>query len=204
MLKSFSYIFFKRVFDITFSIIILFTFSPIFFIVSFLVKVSSPGPVFYKGVRVGRYRKPFRIFKFRSMYRNSDIFAGSTSKNDPRITKIGKFLRRYKIDELPQFVNVLRGEMSVVGPRPELKKYTDQYKGDELLILNAKPGITDFASLNFSNLNDLIDDVNPDLSYEKNILKSKNLLRIKYVKNSSFFVDIKLIILTILKVVFKQ
>lgn len=204
MVKSFSYIISKRVFDIIFSIIFLLLLSPILLIISFLVKISSEGPIFFKGVRTGKLGKSFYIFKFRSMYVGSENFAGSTSKNDLRITKIGKFIRRYKIDEFPQFVNVLKGDMSIVGPRPELIKYTDQYKNEELLILEVKPGITDLASLSFSNLNDLIDDVNPDLSYENKILKSKNLLRIKYVKNASFWGDIKLIILTIYKLTFKS
>jgi lipopolysaccharide/colanic/teichoic acid biosynthesis glycosyltransferase len=133
------------------------------------------------------------------MYLGSEKMAGSTSRNDSRITTVGKFIRKYKIDELPQLINIFKGEMSFVGPRPELKKYTDQYKGDELLILKVKPGITDFSSIKFSNLNDLIDDDNPDSNFEKNILASKNILRIKYVKTATFFGDIKLIFLTILK-----
>ena len=133
------------------------------------------------------------------MYVGSEMMAGSTSRNDPRITIIGKFLRKYKFDELPQLINVFNGEMSFVGPRPELKKYTDQYHGEELLILKVKPGITDLSSIKFSNLNALIDDDNPDKFFEENILAIKNTLRIEYVKNATFFGDLRLLILTIHK-----
>jgi lipopolysaccharide/colanic/teichoic acid biosynthesis glycosyltransferase len=195
------YLISKRVFDILFSSICLIALSPFFLIFSILVKLNSTGPILFKGVRIGKHGVPFNIYKFRSMYVGSEMMAGSTSRNDSRITTIGKLIRKYKIDELPQLINVFKGEMSFVGPRPELKKYTDQYKGDELLILKVKPGITDLSSIKFSNLNDLIDDDNPDSSFEKNILASKNLLRIEYAKTATFFGDIKLIFLTILKLI---
>ena len=195
------YLISKRVFDILFSSICLIALSPFFLIFSILVKLNSTGPILFKGVRIGKHGVPFNIYKFRSMYVGSEMMAGSTSRNDSRITTIGKLIRKYKIDELPQLINVFKGEMSFVGPRPELKKYTDQYKGDELLILKVKPGITDLSSIKFSNLNDLIEDDNPDSSFEKNILASKNLLRIEYAKTATFFGDIKLIFLTILKLI---
>ena len=204
MVKSYSYLIPKRIFDIIFSIVGLLILSPIFIIVSLLVKYTSKGPIFFKGRRTGMNGKPFDIYKFRSMYVGSENMAGSTSRNDSRITKVGKFLRKYKIDEIPQLINVFLGEMSIVGPRPELKKYTDKYQGEELLILEVRPGITDLSSIKFSNLNDLIDDAEPDSSFEKNILKSKNSLRIKYVKTSTFFGDINLIILTIFKLILKR
>ena len=199
MVKPYTYLISKRVFDILFSSIGLIALSPFFLVFSILVKLNSTGPILFKGVRIGKNGVPFNIYKFRSMYVGSEMMAGSTSRNDFRITTIGKFIRKYKIDELPQLINVFKGEMSFVGPRPELKKYTDQYKGDELLILQVKPGITDLSSIKFSNLNDLIDDDNPDSSFEKNILASKNLLRIEYARTATFFGDIKLIFLTILK-----
>lgn len=199
MLKSYTYLISKRVFDIFFSSFGLIVLSPLYLVISILVKIDSTGPILFKGIRTGMHGIPFSIYKFRSMYVGSEIMAGSTSRNDFRITKIGKFIRKYKIDELPQLINVFKGEMSFVGPRPELKKYTDQYQADELLILNVKPGITDLSSIKFSNLNDLIDDDNPDKSFEKNILASKNLLRIEYAKTATFFGDTKLIFLTILK-----
>lgn len=201
MVKPYMYLISKRVFDILFSSICLIALSPFFLIFSILVKLNSTGPILFKGVRIGKHGVPFNIYKFRSMYVGSEMMAGSTSRNDSRITTIGKLIRKYKIDELPQLINVFKGEMSFVGPRPELKKYTDQYKGDELLILKVKPGITDLSSIKFSNLNDLIDDDNPDSSFEKNILASKNLLRIEYAKTATFFGDIKLIFLTILKLI---
>jgi lipopolysaccharide/colanic/teichoic acid biosynthesis glycosyltransferase len=199
MFKPYTYLIAKRLFDIFFSSIGIIAFFPLFLVVSILVKFNSPGPILFKGLRTGKYGIPFNMYKFRSMYLGSEKMAGSTSRNDSRITTVGKFIRKYKIDELPQLINIFKGEMSFVGPRPELKKYTDQYKGDELLILKVKPGITDFSSIKFSNLNDLIDDDNPDSNFEKNILASKNILRIKYVKTATFFGDIKLIFLTILK-----
>ena len=195
------YLISKRVFDILFSSICLIALSPFFLIFSILVKLNSTGPILFKGVRIGKHGVPFNIYKFRSMYVGSEMMAGSTSRNDPRITIIGKFLRNYKFDELPQLINVFKGEMSFVGPRPELKKYTDQYQGEELLILKVKPGITDLSSIKFSNLNALIDDDNPDKFFEENILAIKNTLRIEYVKSATFFGDLRLLILTIFKLI---
>jgi len=203
-LEFYIYIITKRVFDIFFSLVGLVALSPLFILISILVKTTSSGPILFKGNRTGRNGIPFQIYKFRSMYVGSEMKAGTTSRNDPRITIIGKFIRKYKIDELPQLINVLRGEMSIVGPRPELKKYTDQYKGEELLILNVKPGITDLSSIKFSNLNELIDDDNPDSSFENNILESKNILRIEYVKKATFFFDLKLIFLTVVKLLWNR
>jgi lipopolysaccharide/colanic/teichoic acid biosynthesis glycosyltransferase len=131
----------------------------------------------------------------------ADKGAGTTSRNDPRVTAVGRFIRRYKLDELPQLLNVLVGDMSFVGPRPELPRYTDQYQGEELLILQVRPGITDYSSLKFSNLNDLIGDEDPDQAYEEKILAEKNRLRIQYVKDQSFWLDLSLILKTILRVV---
>tara|TARA_B100001287_G_scaffold256858_1_gene242034 strand:- start:209 stop:715 length:507 start_codon:yes stop_codon:yes gene_type:complete len=163
------------------------------------VKLSSPGKIFYLAPRVGLNGKSFRIIKFTTMRENSDKGPDTTSRNDQRVTNIGFFLRKYKLDELPQLFNILIGDMSFVGPRPELKKYTDLYKGDEKLILKVKPGLTDFSSIYFSNLNELIDDENPDKSFEEKILSKKNLLRVEYVKKQSFLLDIKLILKTLVK-----
>jgi len=193
------YNFFKRGFDFIFAIIGVIFFSPVLLIVSFLVKTSSPGPVFYRGIRTGRFGQQFKIFKFRSMLLGSDLKAYTTSRNDSRVTRVGKIIRRYKVDELPQLINVIKGEMSFVGPRPELPYYTDQYREDELLILSVRPGITDLSSIKFSNLNDLIDDDYPDKNFEKNILEEKNRLRIYYVKEQNFLLDIRLILKTILR-----
>ena len=197
------YTFIKRVTDIVFSLIAIILLSPVLLILAIAVKITSPGPIFYRGVRTGRFGRTFRIFKFRTMIVGADKGAGTTSKNDPRLTSIGKFVRKYKLDELPQFFNVLIGEMSMVGPRPELPRYTSQYVGDELLILQVKPGITDNSSIEFINFNDLIDDKDPDSSFEKNILSKKNYLRVQYAKNRSYFGDLYIIFATIYKVIIK-
>jgi lipopolysaccharide/colanic/teichoic acid biosynthesis glycosyltransferase len=197
MFKPYTYLLSKRLFDIIFSLIGLTFLAPLFFLISILVKSTSEGSILFKGVRSGKDGVPFNMYKFRSMYVGSEMMAGSTSKNDLRITSIGKFIRKYKIDELPQLINVIKGDMSFVGPRPELKKYTDLYHGEELLILKVKPGITDLSSIKFSNLNALIDDDDPDKFFEDNILFLKNRLRIEYVKKATFFEDLRLLLLTI-------
>jgi len=194
------YEFSKRVFDFSFAFIILIFIWPIFIIIAVAIKVSSPGPVLYRGLRIGLHGKPFYINKFRSMILGADKFSGTTSKNDSRVTPIGRVLRKNKLDELPQLINVLKGEMSFVGPRPELPRYTARYDKKELLILSVRPGITDFSSLYFSNLNELIEDEEPDNAFETKILMEKNRLRLKYVESRGFFVDITLIVKTILRV----
>jgi lipopolysaccharide/colanic/teichoic acid biosynthesis glycosyltransferase len=190
----------KRLFDIAISLIGLLFLSPLFLIIAILILIDSPGPVFYRGERTGQYGKRFRIFKFRSMVVDAEKGAGSTAQNDTRVTQIGHFIRRYKIDELPQLINVLIGEMSLVGPRPELPRYTDQYKGDELLILNVRPGITDYSSIRFIQLSDALGKEDPDRAYEENILQIKNRLRVQYVRDRNFYIDLRLLIKTITKI----
>lgn len=141
---------------------------------------------------------PFRIFKFRTMVMNAEAIGGpSTGKDDPRVTRVGRFLRRYKLDELPQLLNVLRGEMSIVGPRPEVPQYTALYEGDELLILTVRPGITDYASVEFAQLSEVLGSDDPDRMYEERVRPIKNALRVKYVKEQSLVVDLKIIALTV-------
>lgn len=164
-----------------------------------MIKLTSAGRVFYFGKRIGLNGRPFKIIKFRTMFDNSDKGPDTTSRNDYRITFVGRFLRKHKLDELPQLFNILFGDMSFVGPRPELKKYTDLYKDDEKLILTVKPGLTDISSIYFLNLNELIDDKNPDQSFEEKILPKKNLLRVEYVKKQSLLLDLKLILKTMMK-----
>lgn len=190
----------KHMFDIFFSIVGLLSVGPIMLSIAVAIKLSSPGPIFFKGLRTGLYGKEFYIYKFRSMVVGADKGAGTTSKNDPRITPIGRYIRKTKIDEFPQLLNVLKGEMSFVGPRPELPRYTSQYQGKERLILSVRPGITDYSSLYFSNLNELIGDEDPDTTFETKILAEKNRLRVMYVEQCSFFGDVMLIINTILRV----
>ncbi len=191
----------KRLFDIIFSFIGLLFLSPIFIVIAIIIKITSKGPIFYKGIRTGKNEKSFKQYKFRTMVKNAENLGGSTTAlNDPRITKIGKILRKYKIDELPQLFNVIKNEMSLVGPRPELKEHTDLYNNKEKKILSIKPGITDYASIKFSSLDKVVGDRNADKVYAEKIRAQKNQLRIKYIENHSFFRDIKIILKTILTI----
>src|SRR5262245_61693486 len=143
----------KRLFDLAASLVGLILFSPVLIVIAVAIKLTSGGPVFYRGVRTGRDGQPFRIFKFSSMVPNAEAMGGpSTAHNDPPFTKIGKFLRQYKLDELPQLFNILKGEMSVVGPRPQVEVYTKLYNEQEKKILTVRPGLTDYASIRFINL----------------------------------------------------
>lgn len=198
--------FLKRAFDIiasTFGLILLF---PIFLIISYLIKREDGGPIFYRGVRVGQHGKLFRIFKFRTMVVNAEKIGGpSTADDDPRITRIGKLIRKHKLDELPQLINVLKGEMSFVGPRPEVQQYVDMFTDQEKQILNVKPGITDWASLwNSDEGAVLAGSPDPEKTYMEKIRPTKIKLQIYYVKNKSFLNDLKIIFLTILAVLTKR
>ena len=184
----------KRFFDISICIISLPFLFPFIIIFAIIIKLSSPGPVFYRGLRTGLHGRTFRILKFRTMIINAEkIGGGTTALNDFRIFKFGKFLRRYKLDEIPQIINVIKGDMSIVGPRPELPQYTNQFKGEELLILSVRPGMTDYSSVKYFSLQEIVGSKNADQVFEENILQQKNKLRIKYVKEQNFFQDIKLI-----------
>ena len=189
--------FFKRFFDLFIAVILAFITFPILVITILFVKISSKGPVFYLGERTGLHGSKFYIFKIRTMIINAEKLGGpSTALNDSRLIYIGRFLRKYKLDELPQIYNIIKGDMSFVGPRPQVEMYTKLYKGDEHLILTVKPGLTDFATLEFLDMDaslgeDMVDDV-----YLKKIETKKNILRIKYVKERSFFVDLYLLFKT--------
>ncbi len=188
---------FKRLSDIILSFLILIITSPLFGLIAILIKLNSKGPVFYRGVRTGRFGKPFKIYKFRTMVDSAEKLGGpSTADNDPRNTKIGKPLRKYKLDELPQLINILCGEMSFVGPRPQVEKYTKLYSEEEKIILNVRPGMTDYATIHFINLDEILGNKNVDKVYKNNIEPEKNKLRIKYVKHHSLLVDFKIIIQT--------
>jgi len=192
----------KRGLDVVLSCIALLVSWPIFAVVALAVKTSSPGPVFYRGVRSGLYGKPFRIFKFRTMVVNAETLGGpTTGTNDQRVTRVGVILRRTKLDELPQLLNVLKGDMSLVGPRPEVLEYTEQYKGDEVCILSMRPGITDYASIEFADLDDRVGSLNPDQFFREHILPHKNALRVRYVKEWSLGSDLKILWLTFLRVI---
>ena len=189
---------FKRAFDIVFSVIGLILLFPVFLIVAILIKMQSPGHVFYCGLRAGRGGKPFRICKFRTMVDNAQKSTGDTTAlNDPRVTKIGGWLRKYKLDEIPQLWNVFKGEMSLVGPRPELLYYTQQYTSEERCILDVRPGITDLSSIEFHALDERVGDKDADKVFEEEVLPVKNRLRVQYVKERSFALDMKIILKTI-------
>ena len=190
------YNFLKRIFDIFFSATFAFLLIPIYLIIALKIKIDSEGPILYKPLRTGFKGKTFQIYKFRTMFVGSDLGPGTTSKGDKRITKFGFFLRKFKLDETPQFFNIFKGDMSFVGPRPELPRYTDKYTQEERKILNVKPGITDFSSIRYSNFNKFVEDKNPDEYFEKNILTKKNQLRLKYVREKCFTVDLLILIKT--------
>lgn len=192
----------KRGFDIAGSIAGLLFCAPFLVFVAFLVHFDSPGGVFYRGTRTGKDRRTFQIFKFRSMVVDAErLGGGSTAKDDSRVTRVGRVLRKYKLDELPQLINVLRGDMSFVGPRPELLCYTQLYTDDEALILTIRPGITDHASLELFQLSEALGSVDADRVYEERYLPQKNALRVKYVKEQSLTGDLTIVIHTILRIV---
>lgn len=189
----------KRLFDIIFSSIGLIAISPFLLFSTILIKLGSKGPVFYRGKRIGFHGKPFRIFKFRTMVIDAEKLGGpSTADDDPRITKIGRLLRKFKLDELPQLINVLKGEMSFVGPRPEVQHYVEMFTEEEKDILNVRPGITDWASLwNPDEGAILAGSLDPEKAYMEKIRPQKIKLQLKYVREQSFWSDLKIIFLTL-------
>ncbi len=193
----------KRLFDIVSSMVGLVVASPVFLYVIFLIKKESSGPIFYKAQRIGRGGKMFIMYKFRTMVVDADKIGGpSTAADDPRLTKIGLFLKKYQLDELPQFINVLKGDMSIVGPRPEVRVYVDMMTEEEKnVILSVRPGITDLASLwNFHESEILKGSTDPEKTYMEEIRPEKLRLQQKYVRESSIWLDIKIICRTVLKV----
>lgn len=193
----------KRVFDFLASGVGILLMSPVFLLVAVLVKFASPGPVFYVSERVGKKGNIFKLYKFRTMVVGADKMGGpSTASDDPRLTKIGLFFKKYQLDELPQLFNVLKGDMSLVGPRPEVKMYVNMMTEEEKsVILSVKPGITDYASLwNFHEGEILKGAEDPEKEYMEKIRPQKLELQMKYVRERSFLTDIKIIIKTILKI----
>lgn len=188
----------KRLFDIVASGCGLLVLSPLFIVLAIWIKLDSKGPVFYKQSRVGQYNKDFLLYKFRSMRIGSDKKGLITVGNrDPRITKSGYFIRKYKLDEFPQLINVLAGDMSLVGPRPEVRKYVDLYTEEQLHVLDVKPGITDLASIRYRNENEILEKVeNPDEYYINVVMQDKLKINLEYVNNHSFWYDISLILKT--------
>lgn len=197
----------KRGVDIVGAVVGLALFSPLLLTIAALIKRESPGPVFYKGVRAGKKRKPFKMFKFRSMVINADKLGGpSTRGGDPRLTRIGAFIRRYKIDELPQLINVLKGDMSLVGPRPEVPHYAELYKGDEEKVFDVRPGMTDYASLWDIHEEEVLAKAKSSDEAEEiyltEVRPTKVKLQLKYVHEKGFLTDLKIIGKTIKKLIF--
>jgi lipopolysaccharide/colanic/teichoic acid biosynthesis glycosyltransferase len=189
----------KRIFDFIFSVIGIVILAPLILILALLINIDSKGGVFYKQVRIGKNQKPFKLYKFRSMRTDADKKGLLTVGNkDSRITKIGYYLRKYKLDELPQLINVLRGDMSFVGPRPEVEKYVKLYNQQQLMVFNVKPGITDWASIKYVNENEILAKSNqPEKTYIEEIMPAKLKLNLEYVSHNNIYVDIKIILLTI-------
>lgn len=194
-----------RFFDILFSFLGILFFSPIFLIIYFLIIIESKGGGFYMQNRVGIHGNDFKLYKFRSMTKGSDKKGLITiGGDDSRITQIGLFIRKFKIDELPQLFNVFIGDMSLVGPRPEVRKYVDLYNGEQLEVLSVKPGITDYASIEYANENEILGSVSdPERVYIQEIIPAKIQLNMKYIKNEGLNEYFKIIFLTFSKILQK-
>ena len=191
----------KRLMDIVASGLGIILVSPVLLFIAIWIKYSSQGPILFKQIRVGRNGKEFSIFKFRTMIINAEkIGTQITIGEDKRITSSGKFLRKYKLDELPQLFNVFKGDMSLVGPRPEVPKYVELYNEEQRRVLEVRPGITDIASLRYKDENDILGKVdNPEEYYINVIMKDKLKLNLEYIKKCNIFFDVYLIIKTIIK-----
>ena len=181
--------------DVSVSSLALLVFSPVIAIVGIRIKSEDGGPVFYMASRVGKEGKPFRMYKFRTMVLNADRIGGpSTAADDPRLTRVGHSIRRYKLDEIPQLINVLKGEMSLVGPRPEVQHYVDMYSPEERQILSVRPGITDWASIRYRNEGDILRGAaDPEAAYMEKIRPGKIRLGLDYVRHQSLWTDIKIL-----------
>jgi lipopolysaccharide/colanic/teichoic acid biosynthesis glycosyltransferase len=193
----------KRLMDFSLSLVGLIFLFPVFVVIALLIKLEDGGSVFFRQERVGQNWKPFKIYKFRTMVENAERMGVLVTKgNDPRVTKIGKFLRRYKLDELPQLINVLKGDMSLVGPRPEVYKYAKEYKEDYDEILKVKPGITDYAALEYIDEEKILESSDDtERAYLEKVLPEKIKYYKKYLRDISFFTDLKLIIRTIIRII---
>lgn len=193
----------KRGFDILASWIGLLILSPFFIFISIAIIVNSGFPIFYRQVRIGKNEIPFQLLKFRTMRKNADKLGLLTvGGRDPRVTPIGYYLRKYKLDELPQLINVLKGDMSLVGPRPEVKKYVEMYTPQQKLVLTVRPGITDLASIRFVNENEILSKSNdPEKTYIEEIMPLKLRLNMRYISSKNFFKDIFIILETFKRIV---
>jgi lipopolysaccharide/colanic/teichoic acid biosynthesis glycosyltransferase len=189
----------KRAVDIIASFVILLIFSPVLLILALAIKLDSPGPVFYRQVRVGRYNRDFKIYKFRTMVQDADkIGPAVTTGEDKRITRVGKLIRRCRLDEFSQLINVLNGTMSLVGPRPEVRRYVNAYSPEGMATLLIRPGITAPSSIAFKDEDRLlVADADPDKIYIERILPPKTQLNLEYLRNISVLGDIKIMFQTI-------
>jgi len=192
----------KRIFDIVSSIFVIALLWIFFIMIALLIAMTSSGGIFYVQDRVGKNRKIFRLYKFRTMAVNADKQGQLTvGKNDVRITTIGKFLRKFKLDEFPQLINVLKGEMSIVGPRPEVPQYVAMYSTQQLKVLDVRPGLTDYASIEYINENEILGkSADPEKTYIEEIMPAKLTLNLKYISEKSFITDLKIIFRTIGKI----
>ena len=193
----------KRVLDFVLALVLLIPCLVVMIPIAIAVKLTSEGPVFYTAPRGGYHNKPFSILKFRTMVVGADKGSSTTAYNDPRVTKVGRILRKSKLDELPQLFNILRGEMSFIGPRPEVLYYTKQYREDQQCILWVRPGISDPSSIKLISLDELVGHDDPEGTYETKILDGKNQMRVEYAQNQSFWLDAKVFAQT-LKCVFQK
>ena len=192
----------KRLFDIALALIALTLSLPLFLLIAMAVKLNSSGGVFYKQIRVGKHGNEFKLFKFRTMFLNSDNAGLLTIGNkDYRITRVGYWLRKYKLDELPQLLNVLKGDMSLVGPRPEVRKYVNMYTPAQLRVLTVKPGVTDWASIKYFDENELLaGSDNPEDMYINSIVPSKINKNLEYIDNHNLLMDVKIILFTLKRI----
>ncbi|MBL0913272.1 MAG: sugar transferase [Bacteroidia bacterium] len=192
----------KRLFDICASLPALILLSPLFLLISLVILLGSKGGVFYRQQRVGRNGKPFLLFKFRSMRPQSDKGSLITiGGRDNRITREGYFLRKYKLDELPQLLNIIRGDMSIVGPRPEVQRYVDLYTPEQKKVLSVRPGLTDWASIEYMDENELLGkSSDPEYTYIHEIMPAKLELNLRYIREAGLLTDLKIIFLTIFKI----
>jgi lipopolysaccharide/colanic/teichoic acid biosynthesis glycosyltransferase len=192
----------KRLFDILFSLLVLTIGLPFALIIALLIVLDSKGSVLYRQSRVGRNNVDFQLYKFRTMCTGADKGSLITvGGDDARITKVGRFLRKYKIDEFPQFLNILKGEMSIVGPRPEVRKYVDMYTPEQMRVLSVRPGLTDYASIRYVNENELLaTSLDPEKTYIEEIMPDKLKLNLKYIDEQSVGTDLKIMMQTIVAI----
>lgn len=193
----------KRIIDILLSFIVMVLGMPFYLIIGMLIALDTKGRVLYKQSRVGRNNVDFELYKFRTMCVDADQGSLITvGTHDARITRVGAFLRRFKIDEVPQFFNILKGEMSIVGPRPEVRKYVDMYTPEQMRVLSVRPGLTDYASIRYVNENEILAaSSDPERTYIEDIMPDKLNLNLKYIDEQSFWTDVKIILQTIIAII---